>query len=675
VLYWASPAQQNDVTTLQRLSREIPELEIETASNASDALTLMDAVGGFDFLFISPTLTHQEKLSAIATLRKSGTPVSIVPIVIQSQPDASTPMGAGAGDVLLLAGTFGTPLEKLARLSPRLRLAVRQVDPPSGPDAARRIETSVDKSESTDRANVERRSEIPGQWAEQHADARARFEATRHDLQARLDAQYHAALECQLATAQAALEQARRHDAGEERVWREMCRRFESERAVQRDRFAATRRDLESLLIQTKAVKTDYSALHAELAVVREALAQACVALAAERKVHDEACERIERELAGERERFVATRQDLESRLDEAKELSAEHSRLRDQLAMAEAALEEARRQHAVERSVWDEARVRYESEQADGREQLEATRRELDSLRNEAGAIADQRSRAEADLEQARNDLAQVTAIHRAEGAAWETLREQLEQRAHQADLMSAETQATLADQRRHTQRLEEVGKLAVAVTAKVEALVCSIDACATEWSAAQTPQDPNRTSAETIVELSTSARALLRQLLTFSRQQVRQPSPVDLNEGVRRAESMLIRLVGPHIELKMELGTARMIALDCHDLEQILGALVISARERLPFGGRLVVRTGLASREPAALGRGSDERGGPKLVVAVVASGYGMQAVQPKDTLESVVRRCGGTVEVDSDPGQRVALRVYLPDWMQSAPTADIA
>jgi PAS domain S-box-containing protein len=678
VLYWASPTQPDDVVTIQGLSRDIPGLEIETASSTTEALTLIGGVGGFDFLLISPALTPQEKLSAIATLRKSGTPISIVPIVIQSHPDASAAMAVGAGDVLLLAGTFGTPLEKLMRLSPRLRLAARQPDPPLTADAG----------------------------------ARTRFDAMRRDLQARLDAQYHAALEGQLTTARSALEQARRHDAAEERIWVDVCQRFENERAAQHERFAATRRDLEWLLTETKAVKTDYSALYAELSAVLEALAQACTAFAAQRKVRDELCARLETELATERERFDAICRDLEQAKADLAQVTETHrtdsaawetnrEQLEQRVRQADLISAETQTTLSEERA---RAAARHERLMAcsplahgvmtlDGR--LVRCNDRLAKMFGyaDAGDALERTARSPFPPTAGRHELdARLLAegqiahvesyLSRADGQTIRVVESAMVVSGGPGDEPSVErifadmsTRSEIEEQHRHARRLEEVGKLAVAVTTQVEALVCAIDACATEWSAAQTPQDPSRTPAEMIAELSGRADALLRQLLTFSRQQVRQPGPVDLNAGVSRAESMLVRLVGPHIELKLELGTARMIALDWHDLEQILGALVISAREHLPFGGRLVVRTGLATREPAAPGRDSGDRGGPKLVIAVVASGYGVRAVQPTETLESVVRRCGGTVEVESDAGQRVALRVYLPDCLQPAPAFDQA
>ena len=87
----------------------------------------------------------------------------------------------------------------------------------------------------------------------------------------------------------------------------------------------------------------------------------------------------------------------------------------------------------------------------------------------------------------------------------------------------------------------------------------------------------------------------SLTRQLLAFSRQQVLIPETIDLNMAVMETKPMLQRLVGSNLEMRLELsGDPGWVKVDRSQLLQVLMNLVINARDAMPHGGRLVVRTG---------------------------------------------------------------------------------
>ena len=150
-----------------------------------------------------------------------------------------------------------------------------------------------------------------------------------------------------------------------------------------------------------------------------------------------------------------------------------------------------------------------------------------------------------------------------------------------------------------------------------------------------------------------------MVRQLVAFSRRQVQAPPPVDLNEAVGRAEPMLTRLVGPHVDFEIRLGKADGVAASADDLEQLLTTLVVSGRDLLPVGGSLVLETTRLDFEQAGSGDGPI---GPGVLLSVSASGYGVQPVQQAIAVEVVARRCGGHVRMTGEPGRRAALQVYF-------------
>src|SRR5262245_64235005 len=103
-----------------------------------------------------------------------------------------------------------------------------------------------------------------------------------------------------------------------------------------------------------------------------------------------------------------------------------------------------------------------------------------------------------------------------------------------------------------------------------------------------------PLRKNAEGIRDAADQAAALTRQLLAFSRKQVMAPKVLDLNEIISGMQTMLQRLIGETINLVTlpEPGLGRIKA-DPGQIEQVIMNLAVNARDAMPDGGRLVIRT----------------------------------------------------------------------------------
>jgi hypothetical protein len=153
---------------------------------------------------------------------------------------------------------------------------------------------------------------------------------------------------------------------------------------------------------------------------------------------------------------------------------------------------------------------------------------------------------------------------------------------------------------------------------------------------------------------------------LLTFSRRQARPLAAIDLNAAIVRAEQTLSRLAGVDVDFSVSLGASGMIAVGEEDLEQMLAALVFSARESLTMGGSIMILTSLeeAEADPA-----NQDGEAPRVLLTTIASGYGVQQAQSSPAVESAVDRCGAELVLGGDIDRDAVFQVAFPQVLQTA------
>ena len=178
--------------------------------------------------------------------------------------------------------------------------------------------------------------------------------------------------------------------------------------------------------------------------------------------------------------------------------------------------------------------------------------------------------------------------------------------------------------------------------------------------------------------------AAGLTQQLLAFSRRQMLQPQVLDLNEVVGGLESMLRRLIGEQIELKIAPDPAAgCLRADRTQLEQVLLNLALNSRDAMPSGGRLVIGTGHEKYKSGNRSRPREIGPGEYAVISVTDTGLGMDA-QTRDhifepffttksqgrgtglglaTTYGIIKQSNGSVLVDSTPGRGTTFRLFFP------------
>jgi len=244
-----------------------------------------------------------------------------------------------------------------------------------------------------------------------------------------------------------------------------------------------------------------------------------------------------------------------------------------------------------------------------------------------------------------------------------------------------SEEEKTRLEEQLRASQRMEAVGGLAGGIAHDFNNLlsvILSYTGFALETDSEGSPLH------EDLLEVRKAgerAAALVRQLLAFSRKQMLQPKVLSLNLILVEFRKMLLRILGEDVEFVSDLAPDLGLTLaDPNQIEQVIMNLVVNARDAMPEGGTLTLKTANASLEEegaARLGVAS----GPYVTLTLQDTGTGMdeetlsRVFEPffttkekgtglgLPTVYGIVRQSGGTVEVQSLPGQGTSFRVWLP------------
>jgi PAS domain S-box-containing protein len=229
--------------------------------------------------------------------------------------------------------------------------------------------------------------------------------------------------------------------------------------------------------------------------------------------------------------------------------------------------------------------------------------------------------------------------------------------------------------------QKMEAVGRLAGGVAHDFNNLLTAI-AGYSEFLISGLQDDQLRRHAEEIKKASARAAALTGQLLAFSRRQVLQPRVLDLNAVVRDMDMMLRRLIGEDVELltMLEPDLAAVLA-DPTQLEQVIVNLAVNARDAMPQGGSVTIATAnvVLAGEPlvellltdTGVGMTEAERAqlfDPFFTTKVGGTGLGLA------TVYGVVEQSGGSIEVDSAPGEGSSFRILLPAVAEPAVQAPL-
>ena len=476
------------------------------------------------------------------------------------------------------------------------------------------LEARLDDGQSDARGRGDLENELNevkkkfGAATDSFATERATWENTRRELEMRVKTLQAVIggtrkLEAELRTTQADLQQVMATEGSKEAIWEETRQRLEAE--------------IEHRNAELEAANAARAHVEASLQHVHEELQQVS-------RTHADAAETWER-----------ARQELQQEISDLRS-SAGESAHHDSVTVEHARAEIEQAKRAADKAIAvAEARAHDVRAQAEGvRTELEVRTKSLEELRSEHARLAAAYRGLEGKLSEARERVRQLGEESQANRTA---------------DTAAAPSgPLAVAEQRREVSRAEQIGKLGAAMAPEIETLMSSIDQSVAKLVKQLDPSSPQRTDLEAMLKNSSRATSLVRQFVTFSRRQAKPIVRVDLNEVVKRAEPSLARLLGGEIDLKLALGQPASLAAGDDDVEQILTALMFSAREALTLGGTVVLSTAVAES---------------RAQLTATALGYGVQPAKSSTALDGVLKRCGGDLTLAGDPDRDAVVQVVLP------------
>jgi two-component system, cell cycle sensor histidine kinase and response regulator CckA len=241
-----------------------------------------------------------------------------------------------------------------------------------------------------------------------------------------------------------------------------------------------------------------------------------------------------------------------------------------------------------------------------------------------------------------------------------------------------------TLENQINQAQKMDTVGQLAGGIAHDFNNVLSAIMMANDFLLNAHKPTDPSFQDIMQIKQNATRAATLVRQLLAFSRRQTLRPQVLDLGDALSDLTMLLRRLIGEKVKLDLVHGRDLWpVKVDVSQFEQVIVNLAVNARDAMPDGGKLTVRTANVTSEeagqlaykgmPAAdyvridvtdTGTGIapdivDKIFEPFFSTKEVGKGTGLGL----STVYGIVKQTGGFVYVDSEPGKGTSFHIFLP------------
>ena len=239
-------------------------------------------------------------------------------------------------------------------------------------------------------------------------------------------------------------------------------------------------------------------------------------------------------------------------------------------------------------------------------------------------------------------------------------------------------------------TQKMELVGQLAGGIAHDFNNVLSAIMMATDFLLNAHKPTDPSFQDIMQIKQNANRAASLVRHLLAFSRKQTLRPQVLDLGEVLSDLTMLLRRLIGEKVTLDVVHGRDLWpVRVDISQFEQVIVNLAVNARDAMPSGGKLELRTGKVTAKDCERFNAKGMPAADYVLVEVTDNGTGIPpAIVGKifepffstkevgkgtglglSTVYGIIKQTGGFVYVDSVEGRGTTFRIFLPRHVAGA------
>ncbi|MBX3578007.1 MAG: response regulator [Rhizobiaceae bacterium] len=255
---------------------------------------------------------------------------------------------------------------------------------------------------------------------------------------------------------------------------------------------------------------------------------------------------------------------------------------------------------------------------------------------------------------------------------------------------------QKALEGQMAQSQKMQAVGQLAGGIAHDFNNVLTAIIMASDLLLTNHRPSDPSFPDIMNIKQNANRAASLVRQLLAFSRRQTLRPEVLNLTDVLADLRMLLTRLVGTDVRLKIDHGRDLWpIRADIGQFEQVVVNLAVNARDAMPTGGDLVIRTRNVAQPEAATMSYRELDPGDYVLIEVEDSGTGIAPDVIKKIFEpffttkevgkgtglglsmvyGIIKQTGGFIFCDSEVGKGTVFRIFLPRHIPEAKPASTA
>lgn len=252
---------------------------------------------------------------------------------------------------------------------------------------------------------------------------------------------------------------------------------------------------------------------------------------------------------------------------------------------------------------------------------------------------------------------------------------------------------QKALEGQMAQSQKMQAVGQLAGGIAHDFNNVLTAIIMASDLLLTNHRPSDPSFPDIMNIKQNANRAASLVRQLLAFSRKQTLRPEVLNLTDVLADLRMLLARLVGNDIKLKIDHGRDLWpVKVDIGQFEQVVVNLAVNARDAMPAGGDLTVRTRNVTAEECKTFPYRELAAADYVVVEVEDTGSGIAPDVLKKIFEpffttkevgkgtglglsmvyGIIKQTGGFIFCDSEVGKGSTFRIFLPRHIAEAKKA---